>query len=106
MHWWEEEEHRRHEPGRRWRRRGWVTHERYLLDVVERHLFNDLADWAALLPRSLPSPFTTADLGNALGVRRAVAQKMAYCLRKVALITPVGKQANAILYRREEPHGV
>ena len=98
----QEEEHRRYDGSRAWRRRGWVTHERYLLDVLERHLFTTPSTLATLLPPTLPHPFTTADLARALERRRPVAQKMAYCLRKLDLLTQVGKKGNAILYVRSE----
>lgn len=96
----QEEEHRRYDGQRGWRRRGWVTHERYLLDVVERHLFATAGDLASLLPAGLVEPFTTADLANALERRRNVAQKMAYCLRKLDVLSVAGKRGNAILYVR------
>ena len=91
---------RRHEPGRAWRRRGWLTHERRLLAVVDRRLFEAPADMSALLPPGLPEPFTTADLAGALGRGRWLAQKMAYCLREMGVIEPTGKRGNAILYTR------
>ena len=96
----QEEEHRRYDGQRGWRRRGWVTHERYLLKVVERHLFAAAADLASLLPAGLEEPFTTADLAEALERRRTVAQKMAYCLRKLDVLNVSGKRGNAILYTR------
>lgn len=98
-----EEEVRRHEPGRAWRRRGWITHERRLLAVVDRRLFEAPADLSALLPPDLPEPFTTADLAGALGRGRWLAQKMAYCLREIGALDTVGKQGNAWLYRRAQP---
>lgn len=94
----QEEEIRRHEAGRRWRRGGWVTEERRLLQVVGQQRFNTPAELAALLPPNLPTPFTTADLAAALGQPRRLAQQMAYCLRELALILPAGKQGNAISY--------
>jgi hypothetical protein len=96
----QEEEVRRHEPGRRWRRKGWVTHERRLLDVVERRLFCAPSDLGDLLPQSVVEPFTTSDLAAALKAPRRLAQKMAYCLRKMGTIVPEGKMGNAILYVR------
>lgn len=98
----QEEEHRIYDGSRAWRRRGWVTHERYLLEVLERQLFTTPAALARLLPPGLPCPFTTADLAEGLERRRAVAQKMAYCLRKLELLKPVGKKGNAILYERSQ----
>jgi hypothetical protein len=96
----QEEEVRRYEAGRAWRRRGWVTHERRLLDVVGRRLFASPADVARLLPAELPQPFTTADLAAALGKGRRLAQKMAYCLREMGAVHVVGKRGRAILYSR------
>lgn len=96
----QEEELRRYDGSRAWRRRGWVTQERRLLDVLERERFNTPADLAQLLPSVLAEPFTTSDLAAAITRPRRLAQQMAYCLRKMGLIEAVGKQGNAILYAR------
>lgn len=96
----QEEEYRLHVPGRAWRRRGWVTHERQLLRVVERRCFKDPLDLAALLPSELPDEFTTLDLATSLRQTRRLAQQTAYCLREMGAITRVGKRGNAILYER------
>jgi hypothetical protein len=96
----QEEEVRHHDPKRGWRRRGWLTHERRLLEVLERQRFETPADMANLLPPTLPEPFTTSDLAASLPRPRRLAQRMAYCLREMQVIDPVGKQGNAILYVR------
>ena len=96
----QEEEVRRYDGRRRWRRRGWVTHERRLLEVVDQRLFETVAHVCTLVPPTLPEPFTTADLAAAVGKRRRLARKMAYCLREMGALAPVGKQGNAILYTR------
>ena len=96
----QEEEVWRRDPTRGWRRRGWVIHERRLLQGVDRRLFETPADMAALIPAELPEPFTTADLAAAIAQRRRLAQRMAYCLREMGVITQVGKQGRAILYTR------
>lgn len=98
----QEEEARVHVPGRAWRRRGWVTHERRLLEVVGHHTFETGVDLAGLLPSSLCGEFTTADLAAALSRPRRLAQQMAYCLRKAGLIEAVGKQGRSVLYTRPE----
>lgn len=95
-----EEETRRYDRKRRWRRKGWLTHERRLLQVLDQRLFETPADIAALVPRTLHDPFTTSDLAAAIGKPRRLAQKMAYCLRKMRAIAPQGKRGNAILYTR------
>ena len=94
----QEEEVRRREGKRNWRRRGWVTEERRLLEVVQRRLFETPADIGALLPMGLREPFATKDLADAIGSRRELAQKMAYCLRKMGAIECVGKRGRANLY--------
>ncbi len=96
----QEEDVRRYEGQHRWRKKGWVTEERRLLVVVERHLFETPADVTALLPPDLIEPFSTRDLARALGCRRKLAQKMAYCLRKLGVIETSGKRRQAKLYVR------
>jgi hypothetical protein len=98
----EMEERRRHVPGKAWRRKGWVIHERRLLNVEASYTFPTTQALADLLPADLPDPFTTADLARALPITRGVAQKIAYCLRAMEIIQPVGKQGNALLYQRLE----
>jgi hypothetical protein len=94
-----EEEYRRHEPGRCWRRKGWTVIERRLVDVADRRLLGRTEDLACLLPEGLPDLFTTADLALRLGRPRRVAQQMAYCLRKVGLVEAMGTHGRAAAYR-------
>ena len=96
----EEEEVRFYVGKRAWRRRGWITQERRLLDVTERHQYATAADLGALVPDNLDDGFDTSDLAESLHIRRRLAQKMAYCLRECGYLTPVGKHGNAILYAR------
>ena len=95
-----EEEVRHQEPKRGWRRKGWVTDERRLLKVLDRMVLETPADLAALIPGGLAEPFTTADLAQAIGRPRRLAQRMAYCLRAAGCITTAGKRGNAVLYAR------
>ena len=92
-----EEEARRYEGKRRWRRRGWVTEERRLLEVVDQRFFKEPADWRAFLPEGLES-FTARDLAKR-STREGLAQKMAYCLRKGTVIKLIGRRGRANLYR-------
>ena len=93
-----EEEVRRYEGQRKWRRRGWVIEERRLLGVVDQMVYEKPADWRAFLPKGLGT-FTASDLANVMSIRRQLAQKIVYCLRKAAVITLMGKQGRANLYR-------
>lgn len=96
----QEEEVRRYDATRAWRRRGWVTYERRLLGVVDQRVIMSPADMSAFIPPELVEPFTTSDLANTIGKSRRFAQKMVYCLRLMGCITLVGKRVNSVLYAR------
>jgi hypothetical protein len=96
----QEEEIRKHDPDRAWRRKGWVTQERRLIKVMDRQLFQEPEDFAALLPSTIQGEFTTTDLASALSNKRRLAGQMAYCLREMGAITVVGKRGRAYLYNR------
>lgn len=99
-----EEEVRRQDANfRNWRRRGWATQERRLLDIVERRTFATAAGLSSLLPAALPDPFTTRQLAKAIHQPAWLAGKMAYCLREMGAVALVGKQGNAFLYARANP---
>jgi hypothetical protein len=94
-----EEEVRRHEQGRCWRRKGMTVVERRLLEVRDRVAFVDATDLVALLPADLPDPFTTADLAVTLRRPRRMAQQLAYCLRAAGVIEPTGKRGHSVAYQ-------
>jgi hypothetical protein len=98
----QEEEARRFDGRRGWRRKGWVTHERRLIAVLDRHTFAAPADLLALLPDDLPALFTTAELAAGLGRSRRLAQQMVYTLRALDVIAVEGKRGRAVLYRAVE----
>ncbi len=95
----QEEEVRRFDGKKGWRRRGWVIEERRLLDIVDSHLFESKEDFSKLLPPELPAEFTTAVLAKTCRITRNLAQKMAYTLRHMGVIEPVGKDGRSILYK-------
>jgi hypothetical protein len=96
----QEEEVRCHDSKRGWRRGGWITHERRLLNVVGRKVLKDIEDLLDFIPANLTESWTTGDLAIAIGQPRWLAQKMVYCLRESGAIKAVGKQGNAIVYSR------
>jgi hypothetical protein len=100
-----EEEVRRHDPGRCWRRRGWTVVERRLVDVVDRITLARPGDLARWLPDDLPDPFTTADLATALHRSRRTAQQLTYCLRRLGVIEAVGTRGRSAAYIVTRPHG-
>jgi hypothetical protein len=96
----DEEEVRRYDGVRGWRRRGWVTEERRLLRVVDMRIWNSPADMLTFIPATLAEPFTVNDLAAATKINRTLVQKMVYCLRTMGCLAPAGKKVNAILYVR------
>jgi hypothetical protein len=98
----QEDEVRRFKGKPHWRRRGWVTDERRFLGVVKRATFDNPADFAALIPPSVPSEFTTTDLAQGLDRPRWLAQKMAYCLRGMGVIEKIGTRNRSNLYQSVE----
>ena len=94
-----EDEYRKHDPNKAWRRKGWVVQERRLVEISEVLAISTPSDVGALLPAGLPDSFTTADITQAAGCPRRVAQQMAYCLHKMDMVEIAGKQGNAVQYR-------
>ena len=70
-----------------------------LVRVHRVHRLRTGEDLIQLLPAGLPSPFHTGHLASRCGVPRWVAQRIAYCLRKMNLAEESGKAGNARLYR-------
>jgi len=83
-----------------WRRKGWSISDTHLLAVLDQAIFERPTDYTAFLPAALASPFTTADLARLGGYDRALAGQMAYCLRMIGVIVPVGKRGKEIWYER------
>lgn len=96
----EEDEIRRPDARRGWRRGGYVIEERRLVDIVETVALGSPEELRGLLPEGLPDPFTTADLAKGLGRSRHVAQEVAYCLRVADAIETAGRGRQGILYVR------
>jgi hypothetical protein len=96
----QEEQVRRFDGSRNWRRKGWKTHERRLIQVVDQQLFETPQDMLVIIPDAVPEHFTTTNLAEATGQPLWLAQKMAYCLRMMGTITVVGKRGRGILYIR------
>jgi hypothetical protein len=94
-----EEEIRREDPKKGWRRGGWVIDERRLVEIVDHIIFEAPADLVGLLPGALPDPFTTADLATGLGRPRRLAQEVAFCLKTAGVVDTAGRDRDGIHYR-------
>jgi hypothetical protein len=95
-----EEERRVHRPGKAFRRHGWVVRGRALVEVEEARLFTGPDDLVALLPDGLGDAFDTADIAEAAGLDRRLAQQLVYCLRGMGACEAVGKRGRSVLYAR------
>jgi hypothetical protein len=51
-----------------WRRRGDRTVDRELVEVLSSRAFRTRSQWLALIPKGLDSPWSSASLGEALGI--------------------------------------
>jgi len=96
----EERRYPGHGRRRRWRRDDHVAEDQRLLAVQAVHRFRTTSDLLALLPPDLPPEFHTGHLAEQLGIRRWIAQRIAYCLRKTGAAEICGKCGNALVYRR------
>ena len=94
----EQEEHRVARRKRRFNGPDFRVEDRVLREVHSTHTFRTAKDLAALLPASLSSPFTSADLAAQAEIPRWLAQKMVYCLRRIGAIEATGKVKNSVLY--------
>lgn len=95
------EEQARSNDGRgSWRRKGVSITDRRLLDVLGQRVFLSAADYAALLPESLPDGFTTRELARAAAIPIRLAQKMVYCLRQMGLVEVSGLRKRSYVYER------
>ena len=83
---------------KRYRAKEWRVCNRRLLDVIERITFNTPADFRRFIPAELSAPFTSHELAAALQRPDYVAHKITYCLRKMGVLTVVGKRQRAWLY--------
>lgn len=93
-----EEEIRQKDGRGSWKRRGWSIVDRRLIEVVDTRMLRTDTDYLGFLPTELSTPFTTTELASTLGTTKNLARKVTYCLRKMKLISQIGKKGNAWLY--------
>lgn len=95
----EEEEVRRPDAKKGWRRGGYVIEERRLVDVLKTIELCSPSDLLGLLPERLPDPFTTKDIADGLGRSRHLGREVGYCLRVSGAVETAGRDKRGILYR-------
>jgi hypothetical protein len=83
---------------RRWRASDHQVEDQRLVAVREVCRLQTAVDVAGLVSCPLPRPFHTGHLAGSLGVERWLAQRIAYCLRKVGACKEVGRKREGRLY--------
>jgi hypothetical protein len=81
-----------------WWRRGHSVRDRKLIQVVETVHFRTQLDFLRFFPTDLTRPFTNKNLARATGRPIHQVRRMTYCLKKMGLILPVGKNKNELLF--------
>ena len=89
---------------RRWRENDYRIEDQKLVAIEKTYRLSTAADLIRLIGRgfpNIPSPFHTGHLAEALDVERWIAQRIAYCFRKMGVTRQVSKQGNTLLYEVE-----
>ena len=84
---------------RRWRADDHEVEDQRLVSIQAKHRLRTAADLVKLVKCPLPKPFHTAHLAQSLGVRRWMAQRIAYCLHQIGALQNVGKEGNSRLFQ-------
>jgi len=79
-----------------WRRKGIRISDRKLIRIHEARDFRTLADFAALVPKDIPTEFTVSDLSKAGA--KSHAGKMAWVLKNMGISDQIGKKGRAYSY--------
>ncbi|HET6323461.1 MAG TPA: hypothetical protein VFG04_02080 [Planctomycetaceae bacterium] len=98
-----QEEHRVTSRKKWWRGPDFRVTDRLLVGIEGRVTLRDTADLLRLLPEGLGEQFTTEEIARLTPMPRWLAQKMAYCLRKMGAVEALGKRGNSWLYRVVPP---
>ena len=83
-----------------WRRRGVTIQDRIPLSLHKTIILKELNDYNQFLPIEKET-FTVKDLGDSAGISRILARKCLYVLEKINVTERVGKQGNALVYKKK-----
>jgi hypothetical protein len=81
-----------------WRKRGDRTVDRELVEVLSSRSFRTRGQWLSLIPKGLSPPWTSAALGEALGIAPDRARKILYCLARAGLLAEAERQGRRKAY--------
>ena len=94
----QEEEVRCYDGRGSWRHREWTRRDRRLLEVVERRIFAQPADFLDFVPAQLKRPFTNREFAESTSYSLGLAGKLTYCLKKMDALEVVGRRGRAQLF--------
>jgi hypothetical protein len=83
-----------------WRRRGDRIVDRELVEILSSRSFRTKGQWLALIPKSLPPPWSSSSLGEALDIGTERARKLLYCFARAGLLVETGNEGRRKLYGR------
>jgi ribosomal protein S25 len=95
----EEEETRSDDGKGSWRRKGISIKDRKLVKIFDRVVFENKTDFLKILPKDLDENFTNKILAKKMGISNRLAQKITYCLRKMNVLTVVGKKRRELILK-------
>jgi len=81
-----------------WKKR-YSVRDRMLVNVEKIIRLKTANDLWSLLEADVPDIFTTEDLAHCVGIPRWLAQKAAWCFRRMDFLTVCGKRGNSLEYR-------
>ena len=83
-------------------RGGYRTVSTELSEIHSAHLFEGIDDFLNLLPKDLPSVFTTSDIASCANISRQSAQQIAYCFRKAGIFQELSQTKAGKHYKIRE----
>jgi len=72
----------------------------FVVDLVRGDLLVEIQTGGFAPLRRKPELFDTAELAQAAGIERRLAQQMTYCLRAMGVLDTAGKRSGAVVHRR------
>ncbi len=81
------------------KKKGSHRYDRIPLALVDEVRFDGAEDYAGLIPKTLPEPFTAKELGTAVKERRESAARALHIMNYLEVVEQCGKKGRAYAYR-------
>jgi hypothetical protein len=81
-----------------WRRKGDTIVARDLEEIRSSRVFGRRGDWMGIFPKDLPPPWSSASLGEALGIGADRARRILYSYAAAGLLAEAGREGRRKLY--------